>query len=268
MPLIKIIQNILLLALIGFCISLKAGTKSDYSSAKKIQKTVRKIDINLYAGATEVSNQQYKWFLEALKASGKKEKLKKCGVDSLAWEKLSEDITTCFEYFYNYHSQESYDYYPVVNIRYQAAVAFCDWLTDVYNADEGRQFKKVELRLPTEEEWLKAAHEKEAPFAWGDSSLHDPKDGGARARLHFIDKSNLFLRNFPAIAAPVKSFIKYEYDLYNIHGNVSEMLSTEGKAKGGSWYDPPEKATLKQIQIYTGPDPRIGFRYFMIVLEE
>ncbi|MBL4715481.1 MAG: hypothetical protein JKX95_02515, partial [Bacteroidia bacterium] len=115
MPLIKTVQNILLIALLGFCISLQAGTKSGYSSAKKIQKTVRKIDTKLYAGATEVSNQQYNWFLEALTASSKKEELKKCGVDSLAWEKLSEDITTCFEYFYNYHSQESYDYYPVVN---------------------------------------------------------------------------------------------------------------------------------------------------------
>ena len=261
--------NIILLAfsVILFTSSPSYSNGNVFNNAKKIDKTLKEISPELYAAETEVSNIQYEEFLSDLLSKNLKDDYKKCLPDSMAWEVLSDTISTCFEYFYNYHTSKSYNYYPVVNIPYEAASLFCKWLTDKYNNDSERKFKKVEIKLPDKSQWIMAAGDAKASFAWGDDLLYGPK-GGARARLHFIDKSNLFIRDFPATAAPVKSFIKYKYGLYNIHGNVAEMLDVKGTAKGGSWYDIPENAILSKTQSFTGPDPRIGFRYFMVVIEK
>jgi len=234
---------------------------------RKIERSMKLIKGNLYASETEVSNQVYNYYLNELRTNSDRSKLSVCHVDSLAWEKLSEDVSSCFEYFYNYHTSNLYENYPIVNIKYEAAVEFCKWLTGKYNSYPGKKFEKVAFRLPTEKEWLLAAGEAGAKYTWGDTTLYHHKTGKALARMRFVDKSNVFLREFPAIAAPVVSFGKNKNGLYNISGNVAEMLSDKGKAKGGSWYDYPKNAILDKVQSYDGADPRIGFRLFMEVLE-
>lgn len=234
----------------------------------KLDKSVKVITDSLYTGITEVSNKEYSIFLNYLIVNKITDKYKSCQIDTTAWEILGGDVNTCFEYFHNYHSNSKYQHYPIVNIKYEAAKYYCEWLTVVYNASNNRKFKKVVFRLPTEKEWLIAAGQTIAPYAWGDTSLYEPENGGIRARLHVVDAANPYSKNYPAIAAPVKSFKPNKNGLYNIHGNVSEMISIKGKAKGGSWFSTPQEATLDKIQTYTGPDPRVGFRYFMEVLEK
>lgn len=262
------LQVVLVLFLCMFIVMPIQGKGLMFKNAKKIEKTLKEISPKLFAAETEVSNIQYQEFLSDLLLHNRIDDYKKCLPDSTAWELLSDTISACFEYFYNYHSSESYQFYPVVNISFEAAEMFCKWLTDKYNTSSKKKFKKVEIKLPDDEQWLKiAGNLNTPPYAWCSSALYDSK-GGARVRLRFIDKSNLFKKDFPAIPAPVKSFPVWLYGLYNIHGNVAEMLDIKGKAKGGSWYDIPENAVLSKTQIFNGPDPRIGFRYFMVVIEE
>lgn len=56
-----------------------------------------------------------------------------------------------------YHFSKSYNNYPVVTISYDNAINFCNWMTQQYNRDQSRKFKKVMSRLPTEKEWTLAA---------------------------------------------------------------------------------------------------------------
>ena len=55
--------------------------------------------------------------------------------------------------------------------------------------------------------------------------------------------------------------------LFDVVGNVAEMIDVKGKACGGSWNDPPEKSTIHSVKSYRKPDPSIGFRVFMDVIE-
>jgi formylglycine-generating enzyme required for sulfatase activity len=73
------------------------------------------------------------------------------------------------------------------------------------------------------------------------------------------------------ITAPVKSYEPNTFGLYNMSGNVAEMLFEKGKTKGGSWLDSAEAmkiASNGKFAQYSQPCPAIGFRVFMEVLEK
>jgi Sulfatase-modifying factor enzyme 1 len=50
------------------------------------------------------------------------------------------------------------------------------------------------------------------------------------------------------------------YGLYNTIGNVAEMVSEHGIAKGGSYEQPLELCQIKKRQTYSKPEKWIGFR--------
>jgi formylglycine-generating enzyme required for sulfatase activity len=56
--------------------------------------------------------------------------------------------------------------------------------------------------------------------------------------------------------------------LYDMVGNVSEMISEKGRACGGSWNDIPEQATIHSVKTYKRPADTLGFRIFMEVIEK
>jgi formylglycine-generating enzyme required for sulfatase activity len=56
--------------------------------------------------------------------------------------------------------------------------------------------------------------------------------------------------------------------LYDVVGNVAEMIDEKGKACGGSWNNPPEESTIRSVRLYKKPDASVGFRIFMEVVAE
>jgi formylglycine-generating enzyme required for sulfatase activity len=56
--------------------------------------------------------------------------------------------------------------------------------------------------------------------------------------------------------------------LYDVVGNVSEMLKDEGKACGGSWNHSPEESTIMSVNSYSATSGAVGFRLFMEVVEK
>jgi formylglycine-generating enzyme required for sulfatase activity len=56
--------------------------------------------------------------------------------------------------------------------------------------------------------------------------------------------------------------------LYDVVGNVAEMIDERGKACGGSWNSYPQNATIWTVDTYTKASGTIGFRVFMEVVEE
>lgn len=55
--------------------------------------------------------------------------------------------------------------------------------------------------------------------------------------------------------------------LYDVVGNVAEMVDENGKALGGSWDDAPNESTIRSVKNYRKPGDSVGFRIFMDVVE-
>ena len=70
---------------------------------------------------------------------------------------------------------------------------------------------------------------------------------------------------FP-ITAKVASYFPNDMGLFDVAGNVEEMIDEKGKACGGSWDHPPEESTIVSIHRYSRPSGTVGFRFFMDVI--
>ena len=70
------------------------------------------------------------------------------------------------------------------------------------------------------------------------------------------------------ITAPVNSYWPNEFGIYNMSGNVAEMLFEKGFAIGGSYKDSGYDVRVESIQSYQGAAPFIGFRPIMTVINK
>jgi hypothetical protein len=66
----------------------------------------------------------------------------------------------------------------------------------------------------------------------------------------------------------IESYFPNDIGLFDVVGNVAEMIDEKGKACGGSWNDPPIKSTIQSVKNYSGVDETVGFRLFMEVIEK
>lgn len=236
---------------------------------KSIQKNMVPVGESLYACKYEVTNREYNQFLSDLKDNNSHEIYIKALIDSAQW---SSSLTYNEPYINYYHTHPAYSDYPVVNISHIGAELFCTWLTDQYNASTKKKFGRVQFRLPTEEEWMTAG-------AGGNDGAIYPWEGNATQ-----NKKGTYLANFKMgqgdymgiagnlnenadVTAPVESYFPNGFGLYNMGGNVSEMLASKGKTKGGSWLDSEDALHIESDGHFNGPLANVGFRYFMEVLE-
>jgi len=246
--------------------------------AKDLQKTLAKVNDSLYASRYEVSNSQYRLFLDDLLQRHALKQLAIAQIDSLQWRYSIPDGEPYMEY---YHTHPVYDSYPVVNISYEGAVLFCEWLTNTYNSQPKRKFDSVVFRLPTEVEWMMAAkaNRDEARYPWdGDELAH------TKGRYKGMALCN-YKRTYPTnltgagraqnndnadVLAPVQAYWPNEIGLYNASGNAGEMVQTKGIVKGGNWSTTSEALEITHKEVVTPfkASPKVGFRYFMVVVKK
>ncbi len=226
-----------------------------------------------YISSIEITNKQYRDFLNDLRARGETEKLKSAMVDSVKWKSF---LGTNNEPYVNYYFQHpAYDNYPVVNVSQQGALLYCQWLTEKYNTTAR---VKVRFDLPNEEQWVRAAQggDSSAVYAWHGASLTYKKRGkwykselGNYKHHHATAGANTNNENAD-ITAPSISYLPNAYGIYNMSGNVAEMIAGKNYTKGGSWISPPDKLTLSSKEEYAasaGGMPNVGFRPIMQVLD-
>lgn len=260
-------KSCLLSALLITFTLVSMGQKS-VIDVKSIHKQLVEIDDSIYASKYEVSNGEYVRFLEYLKEQGRLDEYEAAQIDSTRWE---DELTYNKPFVEYYHTHAAYAEYPVVNISYKGATLFCDWMTDQYNAHPKKKFEQVRFRLPTEEEWTMAAKggDTDATYPWGGNGLQNDK-GIYLANFNTGKGDDMGvagnLNENADITAPVESYKPNGYGLYNISGNVAEMVAEEGKAKGGSWLDPEQALRIDSDGNYEHPSPTVGFRYFMEIL--
>lgn len=244
---------------------------------KSLEKAMKKVNSRLWAAETETTNAQYDQFLQDLLKNRDFEQLEKCKTTVTNWRSLLPDSLKSLSdaiIFPNGHPDQPD--MPVQNISHLAAERYCAWITQVYNASTDRKkFKKVLFRLPTEPEWVEAASagRPQTPYPWGGYFIRNNK-GCYLLNIKvdtpckdcpFAGPADMDGGIFPVKAA---SYFPNDFDLYNMSGNVSEMIQEPGKCKGGSWNDIPYYAQLSTTADCATPSPAVGFRVFMEVIEE
>lgn len=268
------------------------GVSAQDVTARYLQKELVQVTDNLYVWPYEVSNGMYNEFLNDLKAEDSIE-AEIYAVKSEAWESVLTYAKPFVDY---YDSHPAYVDYPVVNITQADAERFCEWLTDKYNQDPKYKFQKAVFRLPTLAEWEQIASDGDADkmFPWGYPYI---RNGNGQFMSNFTRVSSECVKYFKdgcyvvdtacqhkriqsifagklsdklALTTPVKSFLPTQNGLYNISGNVAEMV-TEGVAKGGSWHSLPYYCQIwtdPEFKDNSQPSPMVGFRFVMELVEQ
>ena len=227
--------------------------------------------------ASEVSNLHYREFLAYVKRNGQRETYEAASIDSTSWVThgtLNEPFAE------HYHLHPAYEDYPVVNISHEAAELYCEWLQMMLNRNFGDAYA-FEVRLPTREEWVRASRPThiKAPYSWGGYYLRNTRGEmlcnfnpiGAEMVSRNTKSGQLVVvdtASFPSSAAmlsPVRSFSASDHGIYNLNGNVAEMVANPDIAVGGSWNSPGFDVRCESIMPFEGPCPLVGFRPLVIV---
>ena len=223
-----------------------------------------------YISAIEITNKQYRDFINDLIDSGATDKVKLAMVDSSQWTQHFPSQILDLEALY--FRDPSYDDCPVVNISRRGADLYCDWLTEKYNQTAKL---KAHFALPTELQWQYAARggNPKAIYPWPGKSLQYEKKGKYRGTnmcnyLVEIDQTGAAHRydSHAKPIAPSRSFLPNTYEVYNMAGNVAEMIADQNYTKGGSYLSHGDKILIDAHEDanLTHGSPMIGFRPVMI----
>jgi formylglycine-generating enzyme required for sulfatase activity len=168
-----------------------------------------------YIDKYEVTNNQFVEFLN--KYGNRKEK-------EAYWLDFTNPFSLIKKRKNEFYSKSKMGNKPVVEVTWYGAKAFC---------------KCNGKRLPSEQEWEKAARSTDArKFVWGNNLPSDFKD------TNFItnELNNVFNNGDALVDVDNFGKDKSEYEIYNMAGNVSEWTSswydeekTDRVSRGGSW---------------------------------
>lgn len=157
---------------------------------------------------------------------------------------------------------------PVTGITYEQAVAYCEWLSETY-ADSKYYNLKLDFRLPAPAEMDSLLADTYSLWRAGDDSYSAFQNGinghGCAIYNHLHNswcETNVRMKNEFGYGVPMQQgvFFPDVNGLYDLMGNVAEMTSEKGMAKGGSCIDLAKDCQPGATNPYDGPDFWLGFR--------
>lgn len=231
----------------------------------------------------EVTNFHYLEYLYDLKTNNKTAEYTAALPDTLGWRTPLAFQEPYVEYYFRH---PAYRNYPVVNITREQAEKYCEWLTAFWRKNTGNN--ELVFRLPTRAEFLRAANGTayNRPYAWNGTKIRntegqilcnhlaldntsisrDPQTGEFKVIPYPFDSySGDFSYD---ITAPSQSFWPNEFGLYNLNGNVSEMVNESGIAVGGNWNSPGYDVRNQSMEAFTESSTKVGFRPVMTFVEK
>jgi hypothetical protein len=188
-----------------------------------------------------VTNEQYNYFLNYLSTNSLTDLYEKYKFDFSAYDEPALSLMKGYVSPGGLHKEgNQFKTYPAVNIRYESAIAYCDWLTTQYNNSPDHKFKKVKFRLPSIDEWQVAAAGFKNPTSWKLDDL--------TAEVKIYPKGEEFGKNFekkivslkdPEILYPWFRVFNYRNSVVNRKGcylgnfKVPDNITCPGIKKGG-----------------------------------
>ena len=170
-----------------------------------------------------------------------------------------------------YLKHPSYEKCPVVGISYQQALDYCKWRSDrvnelFYMKEHGIGYdvvrdvcydnipKLVKYRLPSKSEWIAIAE-----LGYDQKTL-------SKIEKKQLEKKDLYNFNAPVISnapnniltVPCESYLPNSIGIFDMFGNVAEMINVEGCAMGGSWRN--KEISISKIYKYSESNDWVGFR--------
>ncbi|MBI9069456.1 MAG: SUMF1/EgtB/PvdO family nonheme iron enzyme [Salinivirgaceae bacterium] len=249
------------------------------SFTKKYDFNLVPVASNVYMDQTEVKNVDWREYLYyQQKVYGKNsQEYKNALPDTTIWRHKLAYNEPLVEFYFRH---PAYGEYPVVGISYQQAVAFCNWRSDRVNEllwvkenkktleeikDKSTIPEVFKFRLPTKEEWLKYANFQTTARVL--KKIKKKHSGDYKLTNNELIYGNFLRINNDStvidgsdITSPVMSYYPNSYKLYNMYGNVAEMISEKGIAIGGYYAEKLEDFYPDKEYKYEKPSSFIGFR--------
>ncbi|MBT8326666.1 MAG: formylglycine-generating enzyme family protein [Bacteroidia bacterium] len=259
-------------------LSLYKGDKSLLDSVEK-RNIIMGLDScsEFYIFKTEVTNENWKEFLYYLKSNGRITEYKENKLDTTVWRSQLAYNEPYVDYYYQH---PAYKDYPVVGMTLKQAQAYANWLTEVWTLK--KQDVKITFSVPTKKQWIRAARgESSNIYPWGGPYMRNSKGvflsnhkavgsenihlDRSTNRLVVLSSGAFGMKNF--ITTPGESYYPNQFGIYNMSGNVAELVSDDSVAMGGSWNDTGYDVRIESEQPATKPKSTIGFRVIATIEE-
>lgn len=248
------------------------------SGSSSYRETVYSVNA-FYMQVNEVSNLQYRTFLNDLVIQGRHDEYRKAYPQEHQWlEKVGGEDAM----FRLYFSHPAFNEYPVVNVTREGAEMYCKWLTLETSKSKyvDNPMSLNDVRLPQRLEWTYAASNGNADnvYPWGSNTPQNNEN--YYLANYYPDTANIYADG-AFFTARTQTYAPNEFGLYNMSGNVAEMvygpvdftsksdlieMKKDAGTAGGGWMDDAETIKIEADDPYAGVTeghPNIGFRVVM-----
>ena len=256
----KVIAPAVLLFVFAISLNFKLPEKSFVPPG-----TVR-VNETLFYDKNEVTNDEWRvyenWYKQ--KYGSTSIHYKNTLPDTLSWRILTDDEP----YQYEYYRNSAFNNHPVVGVTWEQANAYCKWRTAIVRSEMAKELNKnmnrpesITYRLPTVTEW-----EEVASVGYSDKiQKRVDKKNWKVTQLRNVISDSITTRigegkPNATITAPSNTYFPNRYGIFNLFGNVAEMTTEKGVAKGGSWNDRNSTVTVDAVFPYDDNASWLGFR--------
>ena len=233
-----------------------------------------------YISSTEITNINWKEFLMYLKQEGRLEEYNANLLDTTVWRQKLSYNEPYVDYYYQH---PAYEKYPAVGMTLKQANAYANWLTEIFALRD--QGVKVTFSVPSKKQWIRAARGDARTFyPWSGQYMRNSEGlflsnfktlderfitrtdlNGAYTDTYKVRPYDNFTDEGMKITTPGESYWPNKFGVYNMSGNVAELVSDAPIAMGGSWNDTGYDVRVESEQPATEPKSTVGFRVVAVI---